>query len=223
MCSLRAGNSHGGSTLRLSAYSTDFAGGGAAAFSPSWRTTAFSNAPSAAGVQRNNKKLRSRSSSGTRSSSKGLITPPVCEGLAKLSASHVAAHALKDVVMCLGALLPQEVGLSSLFFCCTSWFHVLSPRRRLQHGGYTFLELLFLLKVGGLSPRNTIVASSSTGVTSSGAAAGGGARNRIAGPRTADEIDHVEELMEWYQSLVSISKIQYNSLVNAMNMLQMLS
>jgi hypothetical protein len=38
-----------------------------------------------------------------------LAIPPACAGLARLPASLVAAHALKDVVMCLGTLLPPEV------------------------------------------------------------------------------------------------------------------
>ena len=128
VCSLRAGTSHGGGTLRLSTHSAGFPGGGAAAFpsssSSSWRTTAFPEASPQAAVQRSNKRLYNRISSGTRSSSKGLITPPVCEALAKLPANRVAAHALRDVVMCLGAVLPEEVqfrllNCNSTSPCCT--------------------------------------------------------------------------------------------------------
>lgn len=53
--------------------------------------------------------------------------------------------------------------------------------------------------MGGLSPRNIIVASSNSG----GGRSGGSASNRFSG--SVDHEDDVEELMEWYQNLVRVN------------------
>ena len=95
VCSVRAGSSgRGGRGLRLPQPAAF-----AAASLPSSAASAF----------RLGSRRRSGSSRGGFTVGGGLAIPPACAGLALLPASLVAAHALKDVVMCLGALLPPEV------------------------------------------------------------------------------------------------------------------